>query len=87
MEDTDKIVKVLEKEANKTTNLLSFLLEAPDLATELTGIHKERIQVMNITRLAVAEYWLQEMKTRLKKIYGDEMFNNFDKIKSFLEVK
>mgnify|MGYP001583956298 CR=1 FL=1 len=86
-ENTNKIIELLDKEANKVTTLLSFLLDAPDLATKLSGINKEKVQIMNITRLAITEYWLQEMKIRLKKLYGDEMFNNFDRLKSFLEVE
>ena len=87
MKENDKIVEVMEKESNKVTNLLSFLLEVPDLATQLTGIHQERIQIMNITRLAVTEYWLEEMKKRIRKLYGEKMFDNFDKVKSLLSVK
>ena len=82
----DKLINQLNQETNKVVNLLSFLIEFPDLATQLTGIHKERIQSMNLLRLAIAEFWIEEMKKKLEKNYGNEVFNKFDKIKSLLEV-
>ena len=77
-----KITEKMDFEANRVTHLMSFLIEN----TQDVNPMQDAIKVMNVVRLAVAEKWVETMKERLKKTYGEEMYSAFDKTKELLEA-
>jgi hypothetical protein len=67
MVNTDETLENLNHEFNRTTTLLGFLIQQPQISTSLTGIDKTQLNVENYMRVKLASIWSEKMLAQLAK--------------------
>ena len=83
-----EITEDLNKEMDKVTTLLSFLMHQPDLATSITKIDIDRINTLNLMRLKCAEVWSKKMQEQFKDKLPKESIEAIEKIfREFVDIK
>jgi len=79
--------EVLEQEIDRTTKLMSFVLESESFSEEkMPDIFRKRKLLENSARLCAVEIWTEEMKKRLTEKYGEDFIEKYNIMKKSLEI-
>jgi len=76
----NKVVKMLDNEANKVTVLLNFLISNPSITDNIvSGDNMKKIETLNVIRVSFVKRWADEMMKEFERIYGKEFVDEITK--------
>jgi len=82
----EEMINMLEKEFQRITGMLSFLVEEESLIEKASGMTKQ-IQARNMLRLAVTKKWADAMLKQTREKYPKEVIKSVDDILKLVEIK
>lgn len=76
----------IEREMNRTTNFLNFLIVQPQIATQLTDIEKDKVMAENLIRLKCCSIWSQGMIAQIEKKTSKEVVKAVNELFKLVKI-